>query len=100
MSALGFVEGDTGLSQIVTLKDDGTATNLTGATVTSHWSIGAQTGTAAVAVVVAASGTLRFSTTGLPTGSGEIEFRVVFVDGERRTYPRAAPASLVVRAAL
>lgn len=100
MSGFGFVEGDTGLSQLVTLKDDGVPTNLTGATVTAHWSIGGQSGTAAVTVVTAASGTLRFALTGLPAGSGQVEFRVVFVDGTRVTYPRAAPCPLVVRASL
>jgi len=95
-----LVEGDTLPLLTATLAVDGVATNLSGATVALRWSIAGATGTVEGTVTNAAAGECSFDCSALPAGRGTGEVRVVFADTNVRTYPSAAPFTLVVREAL
>lgn len=95
-----LVEGDTLPVLTATLAVDGTATNLSGASVALRWSCGGARGEIVGTVTNAATGACSFSLAGVPAGRGKGEIVVTFADDETRTYPSAAPFDLIVRAAL
>lgn len=95
-----LVEGDTLPVLQATLAVNGTATNLTGASVALRWSMGDLTGEIAGTVTNAAAGVCTFALATVPVGRGTGEIVVTFADDAVRTYPSAAPFAVIVRAHL
>lgn len=100
MATYSKVDGDDLPLLTATLSTTAGATNLTGAAVSLRWSIAGATGTVDGTVTDAAAGECTFDCSALPAGRGTGEVRVVFADANVRTYPSAAPFTLVVREAL
>lgn len=95
-----LVEGDTLPVLTATLAVDGTATNLSGASVALRWSCGGTRGDLAGSVTDATGGVCAFDLSSLPSGSGRGEIVVTFADDEQRTFPSAEAFPIVVRAAI
>lgn len=95
-----LVEGDTLPVLTATLAVDGTATNLSGASVALRWSCGGARGEIVGTVTNAATGACSFDLADVPAGRGKGEIVVTFADDAVRTYPSADTFPIVVRAAI
>lgn len=91
------VEADTLPLLTATLKRNGVAVSIAGATAVLRWAVGGLTGTLSGTVTDGPGGVCEFDLTALPAGRGRAEVFATFADAETRTFPSADAVTITVR---